>query len=93
MDPTSFTVGVQLEGLVGGSPVPRRRHGRGVDVLHRRLLEEFPDVAGDSLFTVLYYDGMQVILEALDQVDGNVDDAAAFQEALGGLTPRSRTAT
>ena len=87
MDPTSFTVGDQLEGLVGGSPVPLG----GTDEAWRSYAEgfskEFPDVAGESLFTVLYYDGMQVILDALGQVDGNLDDAAAFQQVLGGLTP------
>jgi len=87
MDPTSFTVGDQLEGLVGGSPVPLGGTDEAWTSYIDGFSEEFPDVAGDSLFTVLYYDGMQVILEALDQVDGNVDDAAAFQEALGGLTP------
>ena len=87
MDPTSFTVGDQLEGLVGGSPVPLGGTDEAWTSYIDGFSEEFPDVAGDSLFTVLYYDGMQVILEALEQVDGNVDDAAAFQEALGGLTP------
>ena len=47
MDPTSFTVGDQLEGLVGGSPVParqrRRRTGRPTSTASRKA---FPDVAG-----------------------------------------------
>ena len=49
--------------------------------------KEFPDVDAQSLFTALYYDGMQAILEALDQTGGKVDDPAAFQQALGSLKP------
>jgi branched-chain amino acid transport system substrate-binding protein len=88
MDPTSFTVGDELEGLVGGSPVPLGGTEEAWTSYIDGFSETFPDVAGDSLFTVLYYDGMQVILEALEQVEGNLDDdQVAFQEALGALKP------
>ncbi|NYJ04119.1 ABC transporter substrate-binding protein [Petropleomorpha daqingensis] len=88
MDPTSFTVGDQLEGLVGGSPVPLG----GTDAEWKGYVDgftkEFPDVPGDSLFTVLYYDGMEAILQGLDQVKGDLSDkSAAFQQALTGLKP------
>jgi branched-chain amino acid transport system substrate-binding protein len=88
MDPTSFTVGDQLEGLVGGSPVPLGgTEGDWTDYVDG-FSQEFPDVPGESLFTVLYYDGMQAILQGLEQVDGDLsDDSKAFQEALAGLQP------
>jgi branched-chain amino acid transport system substrate-binding protein len=87
MDPTSFTVGDQLDGLVGGSPVPLGSDEQAWQDYVDGFTEEFPDVDAQSLFTALYYDGMQVILEALDQVGGNLDDPAAFQQALGALQP------
>jgi branched-chain amino acid transport system substrate-binding protein len=87
MDPTSFTVGDQLDGLVGASPVPVGTDSadwtKYLDGFHK----QFPDVDGQSLFTALYYDGMQVILEALDKTGGKIDDPAAFQSALGSLQP------
>jgi branched-chain amino acid transport system substrate-binding protein len=88
MDPTSFTVGDQLEGLVGGSPVPLG----GTDADWKGYIDgftkQFKDVPGDSLFTVLYYDGMEAILQGLEQVKGDLSDkSAAFQQALTGLKP------
>ena len=47
----------------------------------------FPKVDAQSLFTALYYDGMQAILEGLDQTGGKLDDPAAFQSALASLKP------
>jgi branched-chain amino acid transport system substrate-binding protein len=87
MDPTSFTVGEQLEGLVGGSPVPLGSDEPAWQDYVTGFSEEFPDVDAQSLFTALYYDGMQVILEGLEQVGGKLDDPAAFQQALGSLQP------
>jgi branched-chain amino acid transport system substrate-binding protein len=88
MDPTSFTVGDQLEGLVGGSPVPLGgTESEWTDYVDG-FTKEFPDVPGDSLFTVLYYDGMEAILQGLEQVKGDLSDkSAAFQQALTGLKP------
>jgi branched-chain amino acid transport system substrate-binding protein len=88
MDPTSFTVGDQLEGLVGGSPVPLGgTEGDWTDYVDG-FGKQFPDVPGDSLFTVLYFDGMEAILQGLDQVKGDLsDDSKAFQQALAGLQP------
>jgi branched-chain amino acid transport system substrate-binding protein len=87
MDPTSFTVGDQLEGLTGGSPVPLGgTEGDWKDYV-AGFSKQFKDVPGDSLFTVLYYDGMEAVLQALDQVKGDLSDAGAFQQALTGLTP------
>lgn len=87
MDPTSFTVGDQLDGLVGASPVPVGSDSQDWQKYLSGFKREFPDVDAQSLFTALYYDGMQAILQALDQTGGKVDDAAAFQKALGSLTP------
>jgi branched-chain amino acid transport system substrate-binding protein len=87
MDPTSFTVGDQLEGLTGGSPVPLGGTESDWKDYADGFTKEFADVPADSLFTVLYYDGMEAILQGLDQVKGNLDDPKAFQDALTGLTP------
>src|SRR3982751_412761 len=88
MDPTSFTVGDQLEGLVGGSPVPLGGTESSWTDYVDGFGKEFPDVPGDSLFTVLYYDGMEAILQGLDQVKGDLSDkSVAFQQALTGLKP------
>jgi branched-chain amino acid transport system substrate-binding protein len=88
MDPTSFTVGDQLEGLVGGSPVPLGGTEADWTDYVDGFGKEFPDVPGDSLFTVLYFDGMEAILQGLDQVKGDLsDDSKAFQQALTGLKP------
>jgi len=72
MDPTSFTVGEQLDGLVGASPVPLGSDDQAWQDYLEGFGEEFPDVDAQSLFTALYYDGMQAILEALDQVGGKL---------------------
>src|SRR4051812_48183856 len=87
MDPTSFTVGEQLDGLVGGSPVPLGSDEQAWQDYVDGFTKVFPDVDAQSLFTALYYDGMQVILEGLDKVGGKLDDPAAFQQALGSLEP------
>jgi branched-chain amino acid transport system substrate-binding protein len=87
MDPTSFTVGDQLDGLVGATPVPVGGDSTEWKDYLDGFGKEFPDVDGQSLFTALYYDGMQAILEALDQTGGKIDDPAAFQQALGALKP------
>ena len=88
MDPTSFTVGDQLEGLVGGSPVPLGGTGADWKTYVDGFTKQFKDVPGDSLFTVLYYDGMEAILQGLEQVKGDLSDkSAAFQQALTALKP------
>jgi branched-chain amino acid transport system substrate-binding protein len=87
MDPTSFTVGDQLQGLIGGSPVPLGSDQADWKTYVDGFTKVFPDVDPQSLFTAQYYNGMQVILEALGKVGGKVDDPAAFQSALGALQP------
>jgi branched-chain amino acid transport system substrate-binding protein len=88
MDPTSFTVGDQLEGLVGGSPVPLGGTESSWTDYVDGFGKVFPDAPGDSLFTVLYYDGMEAILQGLQQVNGDLSDGSkAFQQALTSLKP------
>ncbi len=87
MDPTSFTVGDQLDGLVGGSPVPLGSDEQAWQAYVDGFSKEFPDVDPQSLFTALYFNGMQVVLDALDQVGGKLDDPAAFQQALAAEAP------
>lgn len=87
MDPTSFTVGDQLAGLTGGSPVPLGGTEQAWQTYVDGFTKEFADVPAESLFTVLYYDGMQAILQGLDKVKGSLSDPKAFQAALAGLQP------
>jgi branched-chain amino acid transport system substrate-binding protein len=88
LDPTAFTVGDQLAGLVGGSPVPLG----GTDAAWTDYVDGFskvykPDLA-QSLFTVLYYDGMKAIMDGLDKVKGDLSgDQKAFRAALTALKP------
>jgi len=42
--------------------------------------------AGPSVFTYGYYTGMVGLIKGLEAVDGNVEDQAALQEALAGVT-------
>jgi branched-chain amino acid transport system substrate-binding protein len=88
LDPTAFTVGNQLAGLVGGSPVPLG----GTDAGWTSYVDGFskvykPDLA-QSLFTVLYYDGMKAIIQGLEKANGKLsDNQKAFRDALTALSP------
>jgi branched-chain amino acid transport system substrate-binding protein len=88
LDPTAFTVGNQLAGLVGGSPVPLG----GTDAAWKAYVDGFskvykPDLA-QSLFTVLYYDGMKAIIDGLGKVKGDLSgNQKAFRDALTALDP------
>jgi branched-chain amino acid transport system substrate-binding protein len=88
MDPTSFGVGDSLGGLVGGSPVPLGGTSADWTGYVSGINAAYKDVPADSLFTVLYYDGMQAILQGLDKVGGDLSGGQkAFQAALTALTP------
>src|SRR3954452_12243358 len=87
LDPTAFTVGSQLAGLVGGSPVPLggtqsdwTNYVNGFSKVYK------PDLA-QSLFTVLYYDGMKAIIDALNQAKTLSSGQKAFRQALTKLQP------
>jgi branched-chain amino acid transport system substrate-binding protein len=88
LDPTAFTVGSQLAGLVGGSPVPLG----GTDAAWTSYVNGFSKVykadLAQSLFTVLYYDGMKAIIEGLTQAKGKLSgNQQAFRAALTKLRP------
>jgi branched-chain amino acid transport system substrate-binding protein len=91
MDPTSFTVGSPLKGLAGGSPVPLGSTDSAWTSYADGLEAVYPatpkgSLAG-SLFTALYYDGMNAILQGLKQVNGDLSgNQSKFQQALSGLT-------
>lgn len=88
MDPTSFTVGDKLVGLTGGSPVPLGGTTADWTSYMDGFKKAFPDAPGDSLFTVLYYDGMEAIIQGLEKVNGDLgNNEQAFQQALTSLTP------
>jgi branched-chain amino acid transport system substrate-binding protein len=88
MDPTSFTVGDQLVGLTGGSPVPLGGTSADWTGYIDGFTKVYPKVPGDSLFTVLYYDGMEAILQGLNQTKGDLsNNEQAFQAALKSLQP------
>jgi branched-chain amino acid transport system substrate-binding protein len=84
MDPTSFGVGDALVGLAGGSPTPLG----GTTAAWRSYVASFkkvyPNAPADSLFTVLYYDGMQAIVQGLRRTNGNITKLGA---TLAKLTP------
>jgi branched-chain amino acid transport system substrate-binding protein len=87
MDPTSFGVGKALVGLAGGSPVPLG----GTTGTWKRYVAGFkkvyPKAPADSLFTVLYYDGMQAIIQGLKQTNGNLGPLPATLATLHPTFP------
>jgi branched-chain amino acid transport system substrate-binding protein len=88
MDPTSFAVGDSLVGLTGGSPVPLG----GTDAAWKEYTNGFgkvyPKAPVDSLFTVLYYDGMEAIIKGLEQAKGDLsNNEKALQSALAAMQP------
>jgi branched-chain amino acid transport system substrate-binding protein len=88
MDPTSFTVGDQLQGLTGGSPVPLGGTTAEWKSYIDGFSKAFPKAPGDSLFTVLYYDGMEAIIQGLQKTNGDLsNNEQAFQQALKSLQP------
>jgi branched-chain amino acid transport system substrate-binding protein len=88
LDPTAFEVGDSLVGLVGGSPVPLGSDDARWQKYVNGFREAYPDAPAESLFTVLYYDGMTAIVQALEKVDGQLSEGEAqFRAALGKLQP------
>jgi branched-chain amino acid transport system substrate-binding protein len=84
MDPTSFSVGNALAGMAGGSPVPLGGTTPAWKSYVAGFLKVYPKAPADSLFTVLYYDGMQAIVQGLLKTGGNVSSLGA---TLAKLTP------
>jgi branched-chain amino acid transport system substrate-binding protein len=84
MDPTSFGVGNALVGLAGGSPVPLGGTTPAWKSYVSGFLKVYPKAPPDSLFTVIYYDGMQAIIQGLQKTGGNLSTLGA---TLSKLTP------
>jgi branched-chain amino acid transport system substrate-binding protein len=84
MDPTSFSVGDALAGMAGGSPVPLGGTSARWKVYVAGISKIYPKTPADSLFTVLYYDGMQSIVQGLKKTNGNLGKLRA---TLAKLTP------
>jgi branched-chain amino acid transport system substrate-binding protein len=88
LDPTAFGVGQQLAGLVGGSPVPLGGTTPEWTDYVDGFEKVYPKVAAESLFTVLYYDGREAIIQGLEQTDGDLGgNEESFRKALDGLSP------
>ncbi len=88
MDPTSFTVGDALVGLTGGSPVPLGGTSPEWTDYVNGFGKIFPKVPSDSLFTVLYYNGMQTIIQGLEAVKGDLsNDETALRKYFDSASP------
>jgi branched-chain amino acid transport system substrate-binding protein len=91
MDPTSFAVGTSLDGLAGGSPVPLGSTDSAWTSYVSGLESVYPasppgSLAG-SLFTALYYNGMNAIIQGLTAVNGDLSgNQASFQQKLSTLS-------
>lgn len=91
MDPTSFAVGAPLNGLAGGSPVPLGSTDSAWTSYVQSLEAVYPaspkgSLAG-SLFTALYYNGMNAIIQGLKAVSGDLsDNQSKFRQSLANLT-------
>ena len=85
MDPTSFSVGNALVGLAGGSPVPLGGTSGAWKSYIAGFTKVYPKVPADSLFTVLYYNGMQAIVQGLTATHGAA--GTALQKKLAGMKP------
>jgi branched-chain amino acid transport system substrate-binding protein len=91
MDPTSFAVGDPLNGLAGGSPVPLGSTTAAWKSYVQSLEAVYPatpagSLAG-SLFTALYYNGMNAIISGLKATKGDLSgNQANFQKTLAGAS-------
>jgi branched-chain amino acid transport system substrate-binding protein len=88
LDPTAFTVGDQLAGLVGGSPVPLGGTSSGWTDYVNGFKTVYPKVPADSLFTVLYYNAMSVVIDGLNATKGGLsNDQKALRDYLSNAKP------
>jgi branched-chain amino acid transport system substrate-binding protein len=89
MDPTSFVTGDPLVGMAGGSPVPQGSTDQPYAGWVHDILNVYPSVPAESLFTLVYYNSMQAIIEGMTQVNGDLSNShAAFNDALAHLQPQ-----
>ena len=88
LDPTAFTVGSQLAGLVGGSPVPLGGTSPAWTSYVNGFSKVFKPELAQSLFTVLYYNGMKAIIDGLNLAKGKLNrNQQAFRNELTHLRP------
>jgi len=88
LDPTAFTVGSQLAGLAGGSPVPLGGTSADWTSYVDGFSSVYPKSLAQSLFTVLYGNAMSSAIEGLKQVNGSLtNNQSALKAALTKLTP------
>jgi branched-chain amino acid transport system substrate-binding protein len=88
LDPTAFEIGDKLAGLVGGSPVPLGSGDEAWGKYKEGFSKAYPDAPAESLFTVLYYNGMKAIVESLEETDGDLSNGErAFRDELEKLKP------
>jgi branched-chain amino acid transport system substrate-binding protein len=88
LDPTAFTVGSQLAGLAGGSPVPLGGTSADWTGYVKGFSSVYPKSLAQSLFTVLYYNAMSAAIQGLQQVHGSLaGNESALKSALTKLTP------
>jgi branched-chain amino acid transport system substrate-binding protein len=90
MDPTSFTVGNALVGMGGGSPVPLGGTTSAWKSYVAGISKVYPKTPADSLFTVLYYDGMQAIIQGLQKTNGSVTNLGATLAKLQPSFPNGK---
>lgn len=88
MDPTSFALGSRLAGLAGGSPVPLGGTSSQWTSYVKGFSSVYDKSVAQSLFTVLYYDGMMSAIKGLEQVKGSLaNNESAFRAALTQMKP------
>lgn len=88
MDETTFATGDPVVGMIGGAPVPLGSDDPAWTGWVNDIHAVYPEAPAQSLFTALYYNDMQAIIEALTQVNGDLsNNHAAFNEALANLQP------
>jgi branched-chain amino acid transport system substrate-binding protein len=79
-------LGAKLEGVVTAHPTPFGSSGAAWDGYLEQLVAAFPEAIAGTVFDLSYHDGMEAILTALEQVDGDLSDGGRrFRAALAGL--------
>jgi branched-chain amino acid transport system substrate-binding protein len=79
-------LGDRVVGVVTAGPVAADSEDPKMQDYLAAMSEAYPDVPAGGLFDVLYYDAMEALLQALEQVDGDLsNDHAALREALASL--------
>jgi branched-chain amino acid transport system substrate-binding protein len=79
-------LGERVVGVVTAGPVAADSEDPKFKEYLAGMKEAYPKALAGSLFDVLYYDAMEAVILALEEVDGDLsDDHAKFREALANL--------